>query len=95
MRGISSEGMIMCANDGEQCEILEAPAGCRPGEVVTVDGFERKPDVQLNPKKKIFETVQVDLKTDEKRRATYRGIPWNVGGKGPALAKTLINVIIR
>lgn len=95
MRGINSEGMIMCANGGESVEVLEPPAGCIPGETVSVAGFDRNPDAQLNPKKKIFETVQVDLKTNDKNEATYKGIPWNVAGKGVAKSKTLTNVMIK
>lgn len=95
MRGINSEGMIMCTSDSEKCEILQPPAGCKPGDVVTVEGYERKPDPQLNPKKKIFETVQVDLKINNNKEATYKGRPWNVAGKGPALSSSLTNTIIK
>jgi len=37
-------------------EILTPPEGSKPGDVVEVEGFLRKPDPLLNPKKKIFET---------------------------------------
>lgn len=95
MRGIDSEGMIMCANLDGKVEILVPPNGVQPGEFVTVDGYERKPDAQLNAKKKIFEQIQVDLKTNEKREATYKGIPWNVGCKGVPVSPTLINASIK
>jgi hypothetical protein len=36
---------------------VEPPAGCKPGERVTFEGFPGEPDQQLNPKKKVFETV--------------------------------------
>lgn len=85
----------MCTSDSEKCEILQPPAGCKPGDVVTVEGYERKPDPQLNPKKKIFETVQVDLKINNNKEATYKGHPWNVAGKGPALSSSLTNTIIK
>ena len=36
-------------------------------------GFERNPDAQLNPKKKIFEACAPDLKVNDEKIATYRG----------------------
>ena len=41
MRGISSEGMIMCAKDGK-VEILEPPPGVVPGDRITFDGYPGK-----------------------------------------------------
>lgn len=95
MRDISSEGMIMCANDGEKVEILKPPDGCIPGEFVTVESYERNPDAQLSAKKKTFELIQADLKTNYKKEACYKGISWNVGGKGPAVAESLANFPIK
>lgn len=95
MRGINSEGMIMCANLGDKVEILEPPEGVLPGDFVTVDGFERKPDTRLNTKKKTFELVQVDMKTNDNKEVTYKGRPWNVGGRGPAISPTLTGASIK
>lgn len=85
----------MCANGDDKVEILEVPTGCMPGEFVTVEGYERNPDAQLSAKKKTFELVQVDLKTNDKKEATYKGVPWNVAGKGPAVSQSLPNWIIK
>ena len=41
MRGIFSEGMIMCAKDGK-VEILEPPPGVVPGDRVTCEGYTGK-----------------------------------------------------
>ena len=46
-----------------------------------VEGFERKPDAQLNPKKKIFEACAPDLKVNADKVATYKGVPWTVNGQ--------------
>merc|ERR1711862_128014 len=62
MRGIMSEAMVMCASTPEKVEILSPPENSNPGDPIHVDGFERRPDAQLNPKKKIFESVAPDLK---------------------------------
>lgn len=42
MRGVLSEGMIMCASSSDKVEILEVPAGAVPGDLVSVEGFARK-----------------------------------------------------
>lgn len=55
----------------------------------------RNPDAVLNPKKKIFETVAPDLKTDDNKVATYKGIPFAIKGKGVVTAATLANVNIK
>lgn len=39
MRGMTSEGMIMCASTPEKVEIIELPDGATVGDRVTVDGF--------------------------------------------------------
>merc|ERR1712055_762460 len=76
MRGIMSEAMVMCASTPDKVEILTPPEDSAPGDPVHVDGFERKPDAQLNPKKKIFEACAPDLKVNADKVATYKGVPW-------------------
>ena len=55
MRGIASQGMVMCsaAEDRSKFEILDPPDGCAPGDRVTFEGYPEEPDIQLNPKKKV------------------------------------------
>ena len=72
MRGIMSEAMVMCASTKGRVEILTPPAGANIGDPVLVEGFERRPDAQLNPKKKIFEAVAPDLKVNQDKAATYK-----------------------
>lgn len=94
MRGIMSEAMVMCASTPEKVEILAPPPGSKPGDVVQVVGYNRAPDAQLNPKKKIFEAVAPDLKVDSSNQATYKGEIWTVNG-APVTSQSLINVIIK
>lgn len=94
MRGIMSEAMVMCASTPDKVEILSPPADSKPGDLVTVEGFDRCADAQLNPKKKIFEAVAPDLKVNEAKEATYKGIKWSVNGKN-IVSQTLTNVIIK
>ncbi len=103
-----SEGMIMCASTPEKVEILDPPAGSKPGDRVSCAGYEGMyshvmrtlgscdlhdltgdPDNQLNSKKKIFESIQPDLQTNEEGIACYKGTPWTVGDKGVCRSQTM------
>ncbi|SPT18074.1 unnamed protein product [Triticum aestivum] len=73
MRGIKSNGMLMCASDAshENVELLTPPEGSVPGERVWF-GSEDEKSIQSEPatgnqvqKKKIWESVQPHLKTTD------------------------------
>ena len=53
------------------------------------------PDAQLNPKRKIWEQVQPDLRIDSNGVATYKGSEWTVEGKGPCTVPTMRDSIIK
>ena len=55
MRGIASQGMVMCSatEDNSKFEILDPPDGSVPGDRVSFEGYPGEPDKQLNPKKKV------------------------------------------
>ncbi|XP_021101115.1 aminoacyl tRNA synthase complex-interacting multifunctional protein 1 isoform X3 [Heterocephalus glaber] len=89
MRGVLSQAMVMCASSPEKVEILAPPEGSVPGDRVTFDAFPGEPDKELNPKKKIWEQIQPDLYTSDECVATYRGIPFEVKGKGVVRAQTM------
>ena len=76
MRGIVSEAMVMCASTPDKVEILAPPEGAVPGDLVTVAGFEGKPDDVIKPTNKkavsVFEQVAPDLKTNAGCEATYK-----------------------
>ncbi|KAK9498599.1 hypothetical protein O3M35_003194 [Rhynocoris fuscipes] len=97
MRGVLSEGMVMCASTPEKVEVLSPPTSSKPGDVITVPGYPpppNGPEPVLNPKKKIFETVAPDLLTDSECFATYRGTKWEVAG-GYVKSATLSGVNIK
>jgi len=94
MRGIMSEAMVMCASTPEKVEIMAPPPGCKPGDPVQVEGFPRNPDTQLNPKKKIFESCAPDLKVNDSKQATYKGVLWTVNGQ-PVTSQSLVGVQIK
>lgn len=95
MRGITSQAMVMCASSPEAVEILQPPSESVPGDEVHVEGYPRLPDSVLNPKKKIFESVAPELKTNDKCIATYKGVAWTVPGKGVISTKSLVGVNIK
>ncbi|XP_051940470.1 aminoacyl tRNA synthase complex-interacting multifunctional protein 1a [Hippocampus zosterae] len=91
MRGVTSQAMVMCASSPDLVEILDPPNGAVAGERVTFQGFSGEPDKELNPKKKVWEQIQPDLRTDGECVATYKGAPFEVAGKGLCRAQTMSN----
>ncbi|PHU18272.1 putative methionine--tRNA ligase [Capsicum chinense] len=77
MRGIKSQAMVLAASNSDhtKVELVEPPKDAVVGERVTFPGFDGKPDDILNPKKKVWETVQVDLQTNKKLVACYKDVP--------------------
>ncbi|EPS58894.1 hypothetical protein M569_15918, partial [Genlisea aurea] len=73
MRGIKSQAMVLAASNSDhtKVELVEPPEGAAVGERVSVPGMEGSPDDVLNPKKKVWETVQADLRTDGEGVARY------------------------
>ncbi|XP_048779172.2 aminoacyl tRNA synthase complex-interacting multifunctional protein 1-like isoform X2 [Ostrea edulis] len=95
MRGILSEAMIMCASTPEKVEILNIPPGAAIGDKVTCKAYPGAPDVQLQPKKKVWETLAPDLKVNKEKVATFRGDPLVIEGKGALTAPSLKDVQIK
>ncbi|KAF8270784.1 hypothetical protein EI94DRAFT_1569952 [Lactarius quietus] len=78
MRGVKSFAMVLCATskDGKDAgiEIIQPPPNSKPGDRVYFEGpdyADKAPLSQLNPKKKIFETIQPDLTTLETKEAAW------------------------
>lgn len=95
MRGVTSQAMVMCASTPEKVEILVPPANCVPGDRVICKDFPGEPDSLLPPKKKIFEQVAPDLKTNDGCIATYKSSMLEVADKGAIKALSLKNVQIK
>lgn len=96
MRGILSEAMVMCASSEEKVELLSPPDGVKPGQKVIFDGYDNaEPDAQLNPKKKIWEQVAPDIKTDENGIAKYKDVPFKCADVEGYFKSSLPNTQIR
>ncbi|XP_076831033.1 aminoacyl tRNA synthase complex-interacting multifunctional protein 1a [Brachyhypopomus gauderio] len=91
MRGVLSQAMVMCASSPDKVEILDPPSGAVPGDRVTFQGFPGEPDKELNPKKKVWEQLMPDLRTDDQCVATYKGAAFEVAGKGVCKAQSMSN----
>lgn len=95
MRGILSEGMIMCASTPEKVEIINPPEGSAIGDRVCCPEFKGEPDAQLNPKKKIWEQVAPDLAINGHGFATYKGHALMIEAKGKCKAPSMTNCPIK
>ncbi|KNA12223.1 hypothetical protein SOVF_127940 [Spinacia oleracea] len=78
MRGIKSHAMVLAASNSEhtKVELVEPPKDASIGERVKFSGFDGEPDDVLNPKKKVWETLQVDLSTDSNLVARFKDLPF-------------------
>jgi len=99
--GVMSHAMVLAgkSSDGSIIELVKPPAAAKVGERIAVQGYNTADDEkppQLNPKKKIFETIQpgfTTLKTREgawvdpsDKSKVYRIIT----SKGPCTAPTVV-----
>ncbi|XP_028309210.1 aminoacyl tRNA synthase complex-interacting multifunctional protein 1-like [Gouania willdenowi] len=88
-RGVANQAVLLCACSSHKVEILEPPSGAMPGDRVTFTDFTGEPDDELNPKQNVWEQILPDLRTDARCIATYKGVPFQVEGKGLCKAQTL------
>lgn len=85
----------MCASSPTKVELISPPANCVPGDLVHCEDYVRNPDAQLNPKKKIWETIAPDLKTNDELSVCWKGAPLSVPGKGLLKAPTQKGVNVK
>ncbi|KAK7689993.1 hypothetical protein QCA50_006635 [Cerrena zonata] len=78
MRGVKSFAMVLCAThkDGKDAgiELVQPPTDAKIGDRIYFEGSEFEnatPLAQLNPKKKIFETVQPGFTTLDTKEAAW------------------------
>ncbi|CAB4066638.1 YARS [Lepeophtheirus salmonis] len=78
LKGIMSNGMVLCsskeADDSKAVEPLIPPQGSSAGDQAFIEGYEDgSPDDVLNPKKKVWDKLAVDFKTNEVGHAQWSG----------------------
>ena len=84
MRGVKSEGMVMCVTDSASGKIrpLDVPSDSKEGDRVFFEGLPSgSPDEVLNPKKKVWETLKPGLRTNDKGIAEIKTADGLMSGK--------------
>lgn len=84
MRGVLSSAMVLAASprlkEGEEdnhkgpVELVNPPEGAAAGERVNFSGCEGEPEGQLNPKKKIWESLQPGFTTTEGMEVGFEAV---------------------
>ncbi|KAG0249498.1 G4 quadruplex nucleic acid binding protein [Mortierella polycephala] len=74
MRGVKSFAMVLAATDDSgKLELVEPPKGSKPGDKCYFgDWKDEKPEEVMNPKKKIWETIQPGLHTTAELCAAWK-----------------------
>ncbi|XP_050952538.1 aminoacyl tRNA synthase complex-interacting multifunctional protein 1 isoform X2 [Labeo rohita] len=91
VRGVQSQARLLCAVNQEIMEPLTPPTTAQPGDKVTFENYPGEPEKELNPKQRIWERLQPDLCIDLKGVATYKGVAFQVRGKGLCRAPSISN----
>jgi aminoacyl tRNA synthase complex-interacting multifunctional protein 1 len=77
MRGVKSSAMVLAASPRDDdshagpVELVSPPAEAKAGERVFFEGWEGEPEPVLNPKKKVWETIQPGFTTTEDLTAAF------------------------
>ena len=100
LKGWNSHGMVLCAEteDKSKVELLKPPAGAKPGDLISFEGYSREPLMQP-PKKNPWELVGPCLVMDGSSTACYKDkegnmVPFSCNGS-VVKAPTLKNCIIK
>jgi len=77
MRGVMSSGMVLCAKQDKTIELIQVPANCKIGDRLLPENVPFGKWSPVSPdvlkKKKIWESVAEQLKTDSKKVACFDG----------------------
>ncbi|XP_017482135.1 PREDICTED: tyrosine--tRNA ligase, cytoplasmic-like [Rhagoletis zephyria] len=66
--------MVLCTSNADHTvvEPIIVPVSAAPGSRLAFEGYHGTPDEQLNPKKKVWEKLSVDLKTNTDGAAVWK-----------------------
>ncbi|XP_028821858.1 aminoacyl tRNA synthase complex-interacting multifunctional protein 1 [Denticeps clupeoides] len=95
VRGVYSQARVLCAEDSAHMELVVPPGSSQPGDRITFQGYAGEPDSELNPRQRVFENLQSDLRTDGRGVATYKGVAFEVRGKGFCRTASVISGFIK
>ncbi|KAM9445441.1 aminoacyl tRNA synthase complex-interacting multifunctional protein 1 isoform 1-T2 [Clarias gariepinus] len=91
VRGVQSQARVLCAVNQHKMEPLAPPTGAQPGDRVTFQNYPGEAERELNPKRRVWERLLPDLRIDGRGVATYKGVAFEVRGKGLCRAPTISN----
>ncbi|XP_015835742.2 tyrosine--tRNA ligase, cytoplasmic [Tribolium castaneum] len=98
MRGIESTGMVLCASTDEpkKVETLIPPESCSPGDKLVFENYEDgTPEPVLNPKKKVWEKLQADFRTNSDCIAQWKSSNLISKAGDVVRSKTLADTLIK
>lgn len=73
MRGIKSQGMVLCGSTEAKVELVQPPSGSQAGDKLFFENYQSDaPKAQMNPKKKIWEQVQPNFTTTAELEVAYK-----------------------
>lgn len=73
MRGIKSSAMVFCAANDTCVEFVNPPEGSHPGDRLFFETYDSsEPEPVLNPKRKVWETLQPGFFTNEKLEVVFK-----------------------
>lgn len=84
LAGFKSQGMVLAASntDHSVVRLLEAPADAKPGDRICLGGTTGDPATPAQmAKKKIWEKLSVELRTDASGVVCFKSVPITVGDK--------------
>ena len=89
MRGVESAAMVLCGVGADgKTELVTPPDTVPAGTRVVFEAFPGEPDDVLNPRKKIFETIQPEFSINADGVATWRGCVFSTP-EGPCRVTSL------
>ena len=97
MRGIVSEGMVLCASDAEKktVRLLNVPEGVPNGERITFPGHEGEAEPVLKKKlAKHYENIAGELTTNDNGVACYQGDLAFSTSRGPVTCTEMPNSLV-
>lgn len=86
MRGVKSSAMVLAASppgeDHGKIELVAPPKGSIAGDRVYFEGYKGEPEAVLNPKKKIWESIQPGFSTNAGLEVVFDRIKAGWEGEG-------------
>eukprot|EP00756_Hemistasia_phaeocysticola_P037022 Hpha_TRINITY_DN16674_c4_g3::TRINITY_DN16674_c4_g3_i1::g.181545::m.181545/K15437/AIMP1, ARC1; aminoacyl tRNA synthase complex-interacting multifunctional protein 1 len=87
MRGVNSNGMVMCSEDDSGVDPVRPPAGAAPGDRITLAPYDKAPLPLKGPVKKLISSKKLpdliaDLGSDGEGNVRWKDAKWEVVGKG-------------